>query len=139
MKASSLRRPKEVFLSHASRDRRFVQKLAAELKGNGVPFWFSQTHLKGAQQWHDEIGTALARCDLFILVASPNSTASMWVKRELSYALIQKRYEGRIIPLIHKPCSLDKLSWTLDSFQHVDFSSDFSSGMQSLLRVWGIK
>lgn len=63
----------------------------------------------------------------------------MWVKRELSYALIQKRYEGRIIPLIHKPCSTDKLSWTLDSFQHVDFSLDFSSGMQSLLRVWGIR
>jgi hypothetical protein len=42
-----------------------------------------KANIRGAQQWHDEIGTALKRCDWFLLVLSPQSVRSMWVKHEL--------------------------------------------------------
>src|SRR3712207_4377702 len=55
--------PREIFLSHSSRDRTFVQDLVKMMRGHGLPVWYSPTHILGAQQWHDEIGSALARCD----------------------------------------------------------------------------
>jgi len=103
-----------------------------------VPVWYSETNLVGAQQWHDEIGKALARCDWFIVVLSPKATRSEWVKWELLYALQQVRYRNRIVPILYRACDPDKLSWTLNGFQRVDFTQDFVKGCESLLRTWGI-
>ncbi|MCU1266776.1 MAG: hypothetical protein JWM21_3094 [Acidobacteria bacterium] len=72
--------PKEVFLSNSSLDRVFVSGLAEMLRRHGIPVWYSQTNILGAQQWHDEIGAALKRCDWLVVVLSPNSVESVWVK-----------------------------------------------------------
>ena len=53
-----VRKPAEVFLSHASHDRKMVDRLVETLRAHHVPVWYSQTNLVGAQQWHDEIGRA---------------------------------------------------------------------------------
>jgi len=67
--------------------------------------------------WHDEIGRALARCDWFVLVLSPEAVLSNWVKRELIYSLQQDRFEGHIVPLLYQACDYDELSWTLSQLQ----------------------
>jgi hypothetical protein len=130
--------PHEVFLSHASNDRRMAARLATVLREDGVPVWYSQTNLLGAQQWHDEIGATLARCDWFLLLLSPPATSSRWVKRELLYALRSARYDDRILPINYRACDPSRLSWTLDDFQAVDFTGDFESGCRALLRTWGL-
>src|SRR5215470_4182222 len=79
--------PKEVFLSFSSLDVGFAGELVAILRRHGIPVWYSSTDLIGAQQWHDKIGEALRRCDWFLIVLSPNSLQSHWVKRELYFAL----------------------------------------------------
>src|SRR5688572_13938934 len=129
--------PHEVFLSHSSLDRQFASDLAAVLRRHQVPVWYSQTNIVGAQQWQDEIGAALQRCDWFALVLSPQSADSMWVKRELSYALQQNRFENKIVPILYQPSEFERLSWTLSLFQIVDFAS-FDDGCRNLLRIWGI-
>lgn len=139
MGRSRIRRPKELFLSHAHADRRFLSRLVAALQSHGIAYWYSKTHLVGAQQWHDEIGRALARCDWFLLVLSPAATKSEWVKRELVYALNDERYKGKIVPVLLAPCNYSRLSWTLGEFQIVDFSKDFDKGCGNLLKVWGQK
>ncbi len=70
--------PSEVFLSHSSLDQPFVTSVVEMLRRHGISVWHSQTNIVGAQQWIDEIGTALARCDWFAVVLSPNSVGSMW-------------------------------------------------------------
>ena len=106
--------PHEAFPSHSSLDYDFVIDLATMLRRHGVPLWYSQTNIMGAQQWHDEIGAALRRCDWFLLVLAPNSVTSMWVKRELIFALQQNRFENRIVPLLYQPCDFERLSWVSD-------------------------
>ncbi len=138
-KAAALSKPKEVFLSHSSKDRAFIRKLAKLFKRAGIPYWYSASHIAGAKQWHDEIGRALARCDWFIVVLSPHSVKSTWVKHELLYALNQNRYNERIVPLLHRDCNHAKLSWTLSQYEFVDFTTDFDSGYRQLLRIWGIR
>jgi len=136
--ALTAKRPREVFVSHANADRRFVNRLVAVLEEHGVPLWYSRKALVGAQQWHDEIGAALRRCDWFLLVLSPAAVNSEWVKRELLFALNDRRFRGRIVPLVGKPCDPDTLSWTLQGFQKVDISVDFEKGCADLLRIWGL-
>ena len=130
--------PSEVFISHSSLDQPFAALLTELLQRHGVPFWLSQRNLIGAQQWHDEIGAALKRCDWFVIILSPNSVASKWVKRELLFALDDDRYDGKIIPLLYQPCEYRDLSWALSLLQMVDFTSDFDEGCRGLLRVWGL-
>lgn len=92
----------------------------------------------GAQQWHDEIGAALRRCDWFLLVLSRNSVDSMWVKRELIFALQQNRFENKIVPLLYQDCDFESLSWVLPSFQIIDFQGTFEDSCRELLRIWGL-
>lgn len=130
--------PQEVFLSHSSADRGFVTRLAEVVRRHGVPVWYSDDNILGAQQWHDEIGAALGRCDWLVLVLSPSSVASRWVKMELLYSLQQDRFDRHIVPILYRPCDHAELSWTLASLQMVDFQNDFDEGCAALLRIWGI-
>jgi hypothetical protein len=125
-----------VFLSHSSRDRRTATRIAALLRQHGISVWYSQTHLRGAQQWHDEIGVALERCDWFIVLVSKSAVASRWVKHELVFALNSQRYENKVLPVKIGTCDPAQLSWTLQNFQIVDFTGGFSKGAQALLRTW---
>lgn len=131
--------PKEAFLSHSAKDRTFADRLLRVLRRHSVRVWYSPRNLVPAQKWHSEIGKALARCDWFIVLLSPNSVESEWVERELVYALNHRQYRGHIVPLLRKPCDYEKLSWTLGGFQFVDFTGDFEKGCQDLLRTWGLE
>ena len=55
--------PAEVFVSHSRKDRAFVERLVGVLRRQEIPVWYSDAEIQGAQQWHDEIGKALKRCD----------------------------------------------------------------------------
>jgi TIR domain len=129
-------KPREVFLSHASADRRTAERIVAELRRCGIKVWYSRTNLRGAQAWHDEIGKALGRCDWLVVILTPAAVRSEWVRREVTYALIQKRYRERIVPLLVKPCRHRRLSWTLAGLQMVSFRRSFRVGVADLLKVW---
>ncbi|MEA2415759.1 MAG: hypothetical protein QOI58_2416 [Thermoanaerobaculia bacterium] len=61
----------------------------------------------------------------------------MWVKRELSDALIDRKYDGRIVPLMAKNCDPRTLGWPLAALQTISLRP-FKSGIAELLRVWGV-
>lgn len=130
--------PQEIFLSHSDRDRDFVEKLARMLRAHGLPVWYSRSEIRAGQQWHDQIGSALRRCDWFVLVLSPSAVESIWVKRECLFSLEEPRFNDRIVPLLYQTCDSEKLSWTLSSFQMVDFRHTFERGSRDLLRIWGL-
>lgn len=106
------------------------------LVAHGVPVWFRPHHIKGAQQWQDEIGEALARCDWFMVMLTPAAIKSMWVKRELNAVLAEQRFDGHIIPLLFQKCDYRALSWTLPQFQFINFTKDYRKGCEQLLRIW---
>ena len=130
-------KPSEVFLSHSHHDKRLTVRVAEELRRHGVPVWYSERHLVGAQQWLDQIGLALRRCDWFAVVLTPEAIDSMWVKRELSDALIDRKYDGRIVPLMAKSCDPRTLGWPLAALQTISLRP-FERGITELLRIWGI-
>lgn len=126
--------PNEVFLSHAHQDKEFASSLAETLRHHDLRVWYSRTNILPGQQWHDEIGSALERCDWFAVILSPAAVESEWVKGELVYALTENQYKNRVVPLLYRPCNYKELP----SIQMVDFTGTFSDGCRDLLRVWGL-
>jgi hypothetical protein len=131
--------PTEVFVSHSSKNAGFISRLNGVLTDHKVNSFVSKANIRGAQQWHDEIGTALKRCDWFLLVLSPQSVRSRWVKHELIYALQASRYKERIIPVLYRQCDTDALSWTLSSIEWIDFRGNFDEACKELLQIWQLK
>ncbi len=136
--AKRTKKPSEIFISHSNLDRSLVRRIVVFLRKQRINLWYSPKHIAGAAQWHDEIGRALARCDWFLVVLTPNSVKSPWVKKELLYALNEPRYENRIIPVIARACKFNQLSWTLQQIELVDLRPGFEAGCDALLRVWGM-
>lgn len=126
-----------VFVSHAAKDRKWVKRLISILQRHGIAYWYSAKHLKGAQQWHDEIGKALVRSNWLVVVLTPDSVKSRWVKREVLFALNDDKYEHHIVPVMAKACQPKRLSWTLGAFQQVDFTGGFDAGCIALLKAFG--
>ena len=114
-----------------------AQRLATVLTRHGVPVFFSPRHIRGAQQWQNEVLGALQHCDWFMVLLSPDAINSMWVKREVAFALQDPRYEDRIIPLQYRDCDLKSLQW-LTLFQMISIAEDFTAGCRNLLKIWGI-
>jgi hypothetical protein len=128
--------PRELFLSYSSVDWKLACDLARRLQRSGVSVWYGRKHLVGAQQWHDEIGRTLHRCDWFALLLTPNSVR--WVKRELLFALNDRRYVDHIVPILARPCRWERLSWPLDALQFVALA-DPAEGFRRLLHTWGLE
>jgi hypothetical protein len=130
--------PKEVFLSHSSRNKRVATAVAETLRHHGVPVWFSPSNIVSAQQWQEEIGNALRRCDWFIVLLSNASVSSKWVKLELGYALNHSQYDDHILPVTIERCDYERLSWTLGVFQMADLNNDKEEAYTQILRTWGV-
>lgn len=129
--------PKEVFLSHSSQNSAVTEKIAETLRNHNISVWYSKTNIRGAQQWQDEIGKALRRCDWFIILLSDESVISKWVKMELGYALSHSQYDNHILPVTLADCDYESLSWTLGVFQMADLSQDMEDGYSEILGTWG--
>ena len=63
---------------------------------------------------------------------------SEWVKRELVSALTRKRYRGRIVSVLYKPCNWERRYWALAGSQFKDFTQRLADGYRELLKVWGV-
>jgi hypothetical protein len=131
-----MKKPREIFFSHASIDRVAADKIVSRLRQAGLRVWYSKTHLKGAQQWQAEIGAALKRCNWFIVLLSPAAVKSKWVERELAYALQHDQYDRHIVPLLLRTCNFERLSWTLGAIQMIDSTKGPESGADTLLNLW---
>jgi thioredoxin len=127
-----------VFVSHSTQDRALVEsEIIPLLKRHGVETWYSRDSIVPADQWERSILQGLKACDCFLLVMSPRSASSPWVKREVDWVFNKG---GRtIVPVLLKDCDPDDFHIGLAGLQHVDFSTDREAGRRQLLQVWGIE
>ena len=124
------------FISYNSHDRGFVEQLAKDLKANGVTPWFDRWEMLPGESLTDKIGPAILENDYFVVVISPSSVESEWVKRELGVALTREFDERRveIIPVYLRECEIPPF---LRDKVYADFTTDYRSGLEDLLRRLG--
>jgi signal transduction histidine kinase len=86
-----------VFISYSTEDKKFVKKLADDLNSAGITVWIDTQGLKpGTPDWEKAIRDAIRSADVVLLIASPASRESRYVRDEL---LIAEMYEREVIAL----------------------------------------
>jgi serine/threonine protein kinase len=122
-----------VFVSHATRDRGFVeQEIIGFLESHGIETWYSINDVPSSSYWERTILKGLEISDWFLLVMSPRSAQSEWVKDEVHWA-VDKR-PRRIFPVLIEACDPHDFHIRLARIQHVDFREDREKARQNLLK-----
>jgi hypothetical protein len=92
----------KIFISHAQRDRAYATELAKALKEAGQNVWEPQD-LQPGDNWGLKSGEALAGADAVVVLLSPDSVASEWVRKEIEFTLTSPRLKGRLFPVLLRP------------------------------------
>ena len=137
MTTSSKKSPR-IFVSHSHIDNDFGIKLARNLRhilneDNAV--WYDiEGGLYGGDSWWDKILEELTLCNVFIVILSPDSMKSNWVRRELNVALNEGK---QIIPLLHRECEIRA---DLKTIQMISFLSPkkYEMAFNELLLALGL-
>jgi hypothetical protein len=102
-----------VFISHSERDQAWANQIAERLKEAGLQVWDAAAELFPGDNWHLEIGKALAAAEAMIVLVSPAAAESKMLLEEVSFALGSKKFKDRLIPVIVRPTN--KMPWILKS------------------------
>lgn len=119
----------DLFLSHNRADKYWVRELAtrlAEHAYNGRPLrpWLDEQILDPGELGRNaELTTALDRSRLLVIVLSPESLASTWVRYELEYFLTT-RTRDEIIAIRRRPCKTPEALKGLEVLDFTDVAAD---------------
>lgn len=120
------------FLSHSSKDKGFVRRLAADLVAQGVKVWLDEQQILVGDSIPERIAQGLAESDFFLIVVSRNSVESSWVKKELNSALVHE-IERRKVKVM--PIRLDdaQVPDSIIDKAYADFRGSYEDGFRNLL------
>jgi hypothetical protein len=121
------------FISHSTKDKPFVRKLAADLVASGIKVWLDEQNILVGDSIPEKIAQGLAESDFFLIVVSENSVNSEWVRKELNSAIVHEIERRKVTVL---PIKLDsaKTPDTIKDKLYADFSKSYEEGLEKLIR-----
>ena len=108
----------KVFISHAFTEAKLAKRVADSLKEDGFQVWDAAEMLPG-ENWANNIGKALQESEAMIVLLTPESLKPFNVVSDISYAIGEEKYQGRIIPVIVSSLdnlNLEHIPWILKKF-----------------------
>jgi len=84
-----------LFISYSTKDQEFAERLRTDLRAKGVRCWFAPYDIRSGKKLHEQIDEAIRVHDKLLLILSPASMESEWVKTEISKARKMEIKEGR--------------------------------------------
>lgn len=75
---------RNVFVSHAHADNELCDRYVAALRKRGLDVWYDRTNLQAGHSLSADIEAELRRRTAFVVVATPASLASQWVRSEIA-------------------------------------------------------
>ncbi len=104
-----------VFLSYTDADQSFAKRLSSQLTRLGCAVWDPVDQLFPGDNWWLKIGEALEESKAMVVLLSPDSIKSEWVRREIEYAIGDRNFEGRVFPVLVRPTA--EIPWILRKFE----------------------
>jgi uncharacterized protein YjbI with pentapeptide repeats len=83
------------FISYSTNDQEFADRLYGDLQNKGVRCWFAPHDIQGGKKIHEQIDEAIRLHDKLLLILSPNSMNSEWVKTEIAKARKRELRDNR--------------------------------------------
>lgn len=118
------------FMSYSREDTAKQRRIVRELRERGIEVWVDIENLTpGTPTWEREIEKAIRGATGIIVLLSPESNNSEWVRRELSFG---EQHRKRIFPVLIEGDDDTSTPLRLASHQRVDLRTKFEAGLDEL-------
>lgn len=106
-----------IFISYSRIDEAFARRLAAALSNAGADIWLDVEDIPAGMNWSSAIQEGLDKCDLMIVIISPESMASRNVANEWQFYLDENK---PVVPVLLRKA---RVHFQLNRLQYVDFEA----------------
>lgn len=120
-----------IFISHSSLDKAFVRRLVKRLDKAGFDTWLDEHEMVPGDPLAKKIAEGVSEAKIVLVVVSPNSVNSKWLKYELNIAT-ERMVKGdcRVIPLVIGDVEPPP---EVRGLLYADFRESFARGFKSIL------
>lgn len=119
------------FISYSRKDKAIALEVARQLEQKGHHVWLDQESISAGEQWDAGIAQGLSSANALILLLSPDSVGSEYVKKEFDYA---SSLHLEILPVVIRSLILpDVWKFNLGRTQMLSWESDPKATMDKIL------
>ena len=121
-----------VFLSHSSKDKPFVRRLAADIEAAGHTTWLDERDIKAGQDIIGSISAGISTADCLVVVLSSAAVQSGWVDKEWKIKVweeIQAR-DTKVVPILLEKCEIPEF---LRTKKYANFTGEYERGISEIL------
>ncbi len=104
----------KVFISYSRKDEVLADKVVAVLETAGLDVWYDKREIMPGENWAEKIAAGLRESESMVVLLTPHALESDMVHRDIEYALSEKAYNKRLIPVyVGEPADLqaEKVPW----------------------------
>ncbi|HYT49267.1 MAG TPA: toll/interleukin-1 receptor domain-containing protein [Pyrinomonadaceae bacterium] len=115
----------KVFISYSSKDEALASKLAASLEDAGLDAWYDKREILPGDNWAEKIAQGLKESNAMVVLLTPQALENDAVQNNISYALGEKAFKNRLIPVIigdEKDFPADRIPWIFKRLQTITVS-----------------
>ena len=117
----------KVFISYSQRDEALASRVVASLEEGGLDAWFSKREIMPGDNWADKIAQGLRESDAMVVLLTPNALESDSQRRDIDYALSQRPFKRRLIPVLvgnSDDFPSDRIPWIFSHLQTIKLSDN---------------
>src|SRR5688572_8020808 len=107
----------DVFISYGREDAALMQQVEKTLLNAGLTIWTDEGIAPGSRSWKAAIEQAILDSRSIVVLFSPDSVESRWVRAELDYADAQNK---PIYPLLVRGDAANAVPFGFTTYQWID-------------------
>jgi hypothetical protein len=125
-----------VYLSYSHPDTELAWKMADSLRNEGFEVW-DDREIRPGGNWAETVGNALRESEAMVILLTPAWLASPYAQHDLEYALSERKFKGRLIPVIAGEVPIQDVPWVLRQTQHIHLLDlpDLKTNSEGLIRI----
>lgn len=122
---------RQVFISYSSQETTQAYSLVHILENMGISCWIAPRDIPIGSDYIDQIPEGINECPCFLVLLSPKSQASQWVRMELSQAVDERKC---IFPLLLEDFSVSRgFKFLLRNTQIRPYFNDRNATLQEII------
>ncbi len=117
----------KVFISYSQKDEALASRVVASLEEAGLDAWFSKREIMPGDNWADKIAHGLRESDAMVVLLTPNALESDSQRWDIDYALSQRPFKRRLIPVLvgdSDDFPSDRIPWIFSHLQTIKLSEN---------------
>jgi len=124
-----------VYISYSGADEKLADHLRTALARQDIDVWNPASQIAPGENWGLKYGKALQDADAVIVLLSPDSVKSDFVRLEIEYALSSPQFRDRLIPVIVRPT--EDIPWILRKQQVIRATKDLNETARRIAGALG--